>query len=399
MGTGVSSLPLHDRIAAFLQDYLVPLGWLVILTSMFIAGDRGRVHQLFYVFLALPTAALICLRPTLLRDLTANPLFRWFVIFSVYTMITIAWSTTEDTALSLMRRPLYIALLFFAAGVVGMTSTEKLDRLTTFAAVVAAIAAAVSLAYFMKIRIPHSGMRLEGYGALYNPLLTAHVFGAFATFWLATWLQGKSLVNPVAVICLCVLLATLLATGSRTPLVGLAAALVWLLATSEKRRGTCIAVCLGVASLGLLLFHPEAFTQRGLSFRPKIWIDALHQIAQHPYFGHGYDADMVINIPGLGMVLADPHNMELGVLYSGGAVGLILWLVLYGVTFRYCWANRSCAATRVAAAWLTFGIGSGLTEGMAFMSRPKEHWYLIWLPFALIYGQWIARTIKARTAQ
>lgn len=390
MDTGVSTLSLRHRTSDFIQQYLIPLGWFVILASMFIAGDRGRVHQLFYVFLALPTASLLVLRPALLKPLVRNQLFASIAIFSAYTIVTVAWSTTEDTALSLLRRPLYVALLMFAAGMIGMQSTERLNRITTYAAMVAALGAGLSFAYFVAIRLPAGDPRLDGYGALYNPLLSAHVFGAFATFWLATLLQGKNLFNPTALICLTALMVAVLATGSRTPLVGLAGALGWLIIVGDRRRGLMVAGAIIAFLIVAIAIHPEAIMQRGVSYRPQIWLESLRQIGERPWFGHGYDADMIVNIPGMD-ILADPHNMELGVLYSGGIVGLVLWMLIYAIAVRFCWLHRKIPGISLAAAWLIFGFGSGLTEGMAFLSRPKEHWFLIWVPLALIYAQWVAR--------
>jgi O-antigen ligase len=144
----------------------------------------------------------------------------------------------------------------------------------------------------------------------------------------------------------------------------------------------------------ILVLHPESITQRGTSYRPEIWMESLRQIGEHPWLGHGLDSKMTVIIPGLDQVLADPHNMELGVLYAGGAVGLLLWIVLYGVAFRYCWIERARPAVSLAGAWLVFGLGSGMTEGMAFLSRPKEHWYLIWIPMALVFGHWISHELK-----
>jgi tRNA A-37 threonylcarbamoyl transferase component Bud32 len=45
----------------------------------------------------------------------------------------------------------------------------------------------------------------------------------------------------------------------------------------------------------------------------------------------------------------------------------------------------------VASTLLIFGIGAGLTEGGGIISRPKEHWFLLWIPLALIAGLSIAQ--------
>ncbi|MCZ7019123.1 hypothetical protein OH415_25755, partial [Salmonella enterica] len=45
----------------------------------------------------------------------------------------------------------------------------------------------------------------------------------------------------------------------------------------------------------------------------------------------------------------------------------------------------------LASALLAYGIGAGLTEGGGILSRPKEHWFLLWIPLALIAGLSIAK--------
>jgi hypothetical protein len=43
----------------------------------------------------------------------------------------------------------------------------------------------------------------------------------------------------------------------------------------------------------------------------------------------------------------------------------------------------------ISSALLVFGFAAGLTEGGEFLTRPKEHWFLIWIPFALLSSTWI----------
>ncbi|MNG26676.1 hypothetical protein D3C84_1116950 [compost metagenome] len=82
--------------------------------------------------------------------------------------------------------------------------------------------------------------------------------------------------------------------------------------------------------------------------------------------------------------MADPHNMFLAVFYYCGAVGLVLWLALYAIAFRLAWKNRKQPWGMIASALLVFGLTASMTEGGAFLSRPKEHWFLIWIPMALL---------------
>ncbi|MBF8788701.1 O-antigen ligase family protein [Pseudomonas asiatica] len=370
-----------------INSYVLPLGWLVMLTGMFWAGERSLYHKLFYILLAAPTLVALLLQPGMLKKLLCNPLFIAFLVFCAYTMLSIAWSDSQNATGSLLKRPLYIAMLLLSAGVISLQAPAHLQQSVRLAATVVALAAAIYLGYFLMYQLPAGAGRLEGYGALYNPLLTAHVLGAFAAIWLVYWFQAKRTLDPMSLICLGVLGLAILATGSRTPLVGMTAALGWLVIVGDRKRGFLALAAVVIALLGVVLAYPEAITQRGVSYRPAIWLEALRQIAEHPWLGHGYDSPMTVIIPGLAQTLADPHNIELGVLYAGGVVGLVLWMAIYSLAIHFCWKYRKHPGVTLAATWLIFGFASGLTEGSAFMSRPKEHWFLIWIPLALVYGQ------------
>ncbi|MFJ4343870.1 O-antigen ligase family protein [Pseudomonas sp. NPDC089401] len=394
-------IPIEGRVqrcASWINGYLLPVGWMVILTGMFWAWDRTLYHKLYYFFVAAPTLIVLLMQPRQLKALVANPLFIAFLVFSGYTLASIAWSDTGNSVGSLVKRPLYIAMLLFSAGIIALRSPSQLLQCTYLAAVFAALAAGLSLAYFVFSGQVEASGRLDGYGALYNPLLTAHVFGAFASIWLAHWFWARNALSPLPLVCLALLGAAILATGSRTPLIGLAAALGWLILVGNRKRGVIALAVAAVVLLAVACLYPEAITQRGVSYRPAIWMDSLRQIAEHPWLGHGYDSPMTVIIPGMEKPLADPHNIELGVLYAGGVVGLGLWMVLYALAIYFCWTYRRHPGVTLAAAWLVFGFASGLTEGSAFMSRPKEHWFLIWLPMAMVYGLSLVYWARKRPA-
>lgn len=398
MSTDVLIESPAQRWGRKINSYLLPLGWLVMLTGMFWAGERSLYHKLFYILLAAPTLVALLLQPGMVKRLINNPLFIAFLVFCAYTMLSIAWSDSENATGSLLKRPLYIAMLLLSAGVISLQAPAHLQQCVRLAATVVALAAAIYLGYFLMFQLPAGVGRLEGYGALYNPLLTAHVLGAFATVWLVYWFQAKRTLDPMSLICLAVLGLAILATGSRTPLVGITAALGWLVIVGDRKRGLLAVAVVVIALLGVVLIYPEAITQRGVSYRPAIWVEALRQIAEHPWFGHGYDSPMTVVIPGLAQTLADPHNIELGVLYAGGVIGLVLWMAVYSLAMYFCWNYRKHPGVTLAATWLIFGFASGLTEGSAFMSRPKEHWFLIWIPLALVYGQSLIHWTRRQAA-
>lgn len=398
MSVEVSDQSPVQRFGSLIGTYLLPVGWFIILTGMFWAWDRTAYHKLFYIFLAAPTLVMLIKHRHLLKPLVCNPLFLSFLVFSGYTLLSIAWSDTENSTSSLLKRPLYIAMLLLAAGIISLRTPGQLEKWTRLSAIVVAFAAGLSLCFFLYNDPSVSAKRLRGYGALYNPLLTAHILGAFTAFWLALWFQARRALSPLPLICLTILGAAVLATGSRTPLVGLGAALGWLMIVGNRQRSGIAIISIVFTLTSIALIYPEAITQRGVSHRPAIWMESLRQIGEHVWFGHGFDSPMTVKIAGLGRTFADPHNIELGVLYAGGIVGFTLWMVLYGMAFYFSWVYRKHPAVTVAATWLIFGFASGLTEGSAFMSRPKEHWFLIWIPMALVYGQSLIHWKRSRSA-
>ena len=59
------------------------------------------------------------------------------------------------------------------------------------------------------------------------------------------------------------------------------------------------------------------------------------------------------------------------------------------------WRHRVNPLFILASAWLVYGIGASLTEGGGILPRPKEHWYLLWIPLALIAALSVGQRLKA----
>lgn len=104
------------------------------------------------------------------------------------------------------------------------------------------------------------------------------------------------------------------------------------------------------------------------------------------WLGHGYDASIDIYLPDLDYLLADTHNLTLGVIYQTGLAGGVMWLSLYVYGFSQAWRYRSSGLVIISSVLLVYGFMAGMTEGSAFMSRPKEHWFIIWIPIALHFA-------------
>jgi len=383
----IASTSPSQRLHGWLTHYVLPLGLVALLTGMFWVGDRSYYHKVYYLLVALPTFVALLAAPKRIGQGARNGIFLCFLALAAYTMISLSWSGTDNSHSSLLKRPLYIALLLYSVALIALEDRGKLEKILNLSIWIAALSAVASLIYFFEMG--HRG-RFKGYGALYNPLLTSHVYGMFAALTLAAlFVRSRNML--LSLVLFAIFSTLLLKTGSRTPLLGLCGALLWLALLDFSRRSLWILAGAGVAAAVLLLLMPQAIIARGFSYRPEIWTQAWQQIVERPWIGHGYDHPMVFWVKGIRYAFADPHNMELAMLFSGGIVGLVLWLLLYGVALRFAWQHRKDSLVVLASTAVVFGFTAGLTEGNSFMSRPKEHWFLIWIPMALLAGAWLTK--------
>lgn len=372
-------------ISNWMSRNVLPIGWIALLTGMFWIWDRALYHKLYYASLALPCFLILILTPSALKQLLRNPLILTFILFAAYTLFSIAWSDTDNRISSVSKRPLYVLLLLFSAALIALRARHRLLAATEVSAFVATLCAALSLVYFLYSANPE---RFSGYGALYNPLLSAHVYGFFAALWMALWFLHRTPWAPLPLISLGLLGVLIFLTGSRTPIVALSAALLWLAVICWNKRSLIALGSGGLISLAAVITSPPSLTERGLSLRPEIWSETWRQILEKPWLGHGYDSAMAIWVDGVDYAFADPHNIELAILYYGGVIGLLLWSAIYITAFIVAWSRRQQKLALIGSTLMVFGMTAGLTEGGAFLSRPKEHWFLIWIPMALVVAAW-----------
>ena len=380
----------RDRIGLVLVGGMLPLGLFCLLTGMFWIGDHGLYSKLFYWTVALPALLLIPIRRGNVRNILRSPVFVAYLPFACYMALTVFWSASDDSAVDLIKRPLFVLLLFYAVFEFGSRRFDLLVTTIRWSAICSVLAAIYTLVLFV---VDGGNDRLAGYGALDNPLMVSHVFGFFLALWFGVYFAERKLSQPLVLFAILSLMALIVATGSRTPLLATAVTVVWLAMLSGTRKGVLVVCLLAAAGVAAWLFAPEILVQRGLSYRTDIWANALRQVGEKPWFGHGYDAPIWIQLADFPFPFHDPHNLTLSVLFAGGVVGGLLWLLLYLVALIDSWRLRSNKWVLVCSATVVYGLVSGMTEGGSFLSRPKEHWFLIWIPMALLS----LATYRART--
>ena len=375
---------LRDRLHAVWMSYVLPAGVFCMLVGMIVSSAHSVYPRLFQFAIAFPALVLIFLRPAALRDLLQSRIVVVFLAFAAYALLSLAWGRPADGIDSYLKRPVLVLLLFLAIIELTKYRSDRRELALKMAIVVSAIVAVISATYFVAYG---EGGRFSGYGALSNSLMVSHVFGFFAAAGLGLLLTERSgfqwLAGGAAVAC-----STLLVlTGSRTPLLALAVTLLWLVCLRSSQRALVVVGVALLAALVVFLVWPGVFLERGLSYRPQIWAETIRQIGSHPWFGHGYGTPMRIQLPGFGEPFWESHNLTLAVIYDLGLVGGVLWTALYGTALLLCWQRREDSFVVVVSATLVYGLISGMTEGGAFLSRPKEHWFIVWIPLAFVAGE------------
>lgn len=381
------------RAYAFICNWLLPLGFIALLIGLAVWPERSYYHKSFYALIAIPTLLALTIRPHASKPLWLHPIIITFLMFSLWALLSISWSDTDASLSSLLKRPLYILMLFAACALMALQSNQRLALSTLLAALFILPITGYSLAEF--IASGTSGNRFVGTGALDNPLLSSHLFGFFCALWLALGMTLPPRQSGFAFLAASLLGFAMLATGSRTPLVATALTCTWLITTCWNKRSAWLLVSGALGVVALALLNPELLASRGLSYRPELWSQTLSKISQQPWHGFGFDAHLGLYIAELATTFSEPHSFALGVLYYTGIVGLILWLTVHGLALFECWKYKSNFLFIVCGALLVYGIGAGLTEGGGILARPKEHWLVSWIPLALI----AALSIRTRQAQ
>lgn len=379
-----------NRVFDFLVLWILPIGLLLLLSSLFFVTNRNVLHKFYYGFFSAPTLLLLCLRPREIKELLREPLVIAFLVFCAWALTSLLWSPEQHPDTDLFKRPLHTFMLFAGCGLLLHYRNELFKPIFFSAAVIALVVCLFNLVAFVKGFEP--GMRMiGGRGALDNPLLSSHVFGFFCVYWLYVCVTSQRLhVLWFSVPAMAIMTAAVLATGSRTPLVALTLTILWMTFVSRNRRSALLIAGLVVGAAGLLLIYPELITSRGSSFRFELWSMSLQRIAEHPWIGHSYDSELYLTLAD-GYELREPHSFALGVLYYVGIIGFIPWIFMLALGLFKGFKQRAQPLFILASSLLMYGIGAGLTEGGGILSRPKEHWFLLWIPLAIIAGLSVAQ--------
>ena len=141
-----------------------------------------------------------------------------------------------------------------------------------------------------------------------------------------------------------------------------------------------------VALAGLLFMaFPEVLDQifqRGRGLRPLIWTAIWDEAKATPLLGRGLLSPVSVEVAG--HVFETAHNAFLQLFWQGGAVGVIIFLLLLVVAFHHAWAWGQQQGDFSIFCILIFTVCTMMTGVDTLIERPRDQWMLFWFPLALL---------------
>ncbi len=211
--------------------------------------------------------------------------------------------------------------------------------------------------------------------------------------------------------CLGVTLIAFVMAGSRGGFIGLVCMLLWHL-RDTRRRLIAIAVCVVIVVLCLVspyspldrLLKPTASDIESSNIRLQLWSVSGKIFADHPIFGIGlwnFPKYMHRYLhPGVDLDFVVPHNTYLEALVELGAIGLLLFVAVLGLSVLNLGRMRmaAIAAKDEYLAALTGSLSSGLigfAVAALFLSakHAKLFWFAVFISACL--KQIVAMSVRA----
>lgn len=375
-------------------EKILSLGVFFILTGLTIVQKISIYHTFFYILIIIPIIFNITIHPREITEKISN-ITKILIIFSIWSSLSILWSDTYDTILSPIKRSLYTILLFISFSIIANKNQYNILKIFIFSGFIISLTAIYSLYIFQITYQPES--RLIGTGALSNPLLSSHIFGIFSVLFLTlTLTTEENVIKSIYLITAIILIITTVATGSRTFLLAITASAIWIAFIFNNKKSIITIAFLFTLLIFVYFLYPEAILSRGLSYRPELWSIAIEQILEKPFFGYGFDSTINFYISELDTNFREPHNIHLSILYFTGIIGFSLWCAMHIYALWACWKNKSDTLFIIASALVVYGIAAGMTEGGGLLPRPKEHWFITWIPLAFVSALLTSKNLKLK---
>ncbi len=101
-----------NRVFDFICQWILPLGFLLLLCALFFLPGRSQHHKLFYGLFSIPALIAVCLRPSALKELIREPIFVALLMFVGWALISVSWAPETENIARPIKTALHTTFLF-----------------------------------------------------------------------------------------------------------------------------------------------------------------------------------------------------------------------------------------------------------------------------------------------
>lgn len=360
---GVSGYIAHHGV----KRCVFLLLFLCFMLAFYLPLTTKQVNNIFYIGLALPSLIWLCRSPSALRALYP---FAW-VIVAIWVLVVLTSAGFSD-----IKDGLYLTLLFACCMQVQGEDENRSKVFIAYALFSLMIFFVVFYSWTVGWIETGAMQRHSGFlGGDKHPIFfSLMLVGAFIIGWLfyvepRLKKRDSRMACLIAFTLLCILaLLCSVIFQSRTTLL---AFIAFFIGYVIQRRAWLLGsvVLLLVSALAVVLGWDDVLQNRGYSFRLVIWEDVWRRLSMDCGMWLGCGADGYVFLGDF----PHPHNAYLSVLYKGGLLAALGFLV-FSIMF-VCKSWRS--------PWLlvaVFGWASMLTETGGVFTSPRPLWVYFWIP-------------------
>lgn len=358
----------------------------IFLCSFFFLQEYGDVYRFYARVISIPSLIAFFYS---IRVVSGHPLFRLIALYMTYLLLSSLWSEPLDRyRLGQMAAICVYLISFFTTTHYLVNRNPVHFDLMLRAATLAAGAAAIASIFIFYMSNPFPATRMQGTGALTNINEYANVYGVFALLALGFAADSqKAITRGLFLLAMVAFIAVAWFGQSRTAFASILIALGVLSGLSLGRGKSYLPAGLALGVVILLLAFPEVVQQafeRGQSFRFIIWSEVWQGIQARPIFGHGLLSELAIDTGARSRPMSVAHNAYLQVFWTGGIIGLLLFLLLLGSAFRFALIRGQQQGDYRILCILIFAACAMMTGVDILIARPRDQWILFWLPLAML---------------
>lgn len=146
-------------------------------------------------------------------------------------------------------------------------------------------------------------------------------------------------------------------------------------------------------------------TERGMSYRPQIWLAVLQNPPATIWTGAGMASEFMYSEAGkylyeqIGFRIKHPHNLLLGVFHFAGILGVLIFVSLLGWVLVRLLRLSGDSGRRLrpfALGLYVLIVLLNMTDGYKVVAPPSPDWIFFWFPFVFLIA--LARFYERRDA-